>query len=224
MALEGDVLLVVTVFWAYVLVVMMEFVVVVYHIVPSCNILLVEQLLPAQDYVLVAWRNVEFSLVCFEFVLGLILTSFQPLVFVMAMGTNWLIVPPFNLLIILDFPTSRTAKICHYSKDRFILLIPPKIENITINILIGIIPITVHANCVARAHDSEPSGFTVASGQSMLSSTALNMNMPIIRPTAIPINPRIKLMSSIIIPHYAYFLSLFLSKSCTFALLVIVPV
>ena len=137
----------------------------------------------------------------------------------MAMGTNWLAVPVFKLVIVLNFEASRTAKLCHYLKDKF--CIPPKAENITINILIGIMPITTYANWVALAQDSLPSGLIVASGQSMLSSTALNMNMPTINPTAIPTNPKIKLMSSIPISHPSYFLSLFLSKSCTFALLVI---
>ena len=57
-------------------------------------------------------------------------------------------------------------------RDYATRLNPPKIANNAKNIVIGRIDITVHAIDFALVHASLPSGFAVASGQSMDCSTS----------------------------------------------------
>ena len=69
------------------------------------------------------------------------------------------------------------------------LLNPPKIANNAKNIEIGKILITVHPICLALVQASFPSGFVATGGQSIAASTSLYMRIPIIKPTATPMNP-----------------------------------
>ena len=73
--------------------------------------------------------------------------------------------------------------------DYAVLLNPPKIANNAKNIEIGRMEITVQAICFALVHASLPSGFAVASGQSIAASTSEYIRIPMIRPTATPMNP-----------------------------------
>jgi len=55
-------------------------------------------------------------------------------------------------------------------------------------------------------HPALPPGLDVASGQSMLCSTSLYMKIPIIIPTATPINPIIYEMSNMSNYHSLHFI------------------
>ena len=69
------------------------------------------------------------------------------------------------------------------------LLNPPKMANSAKNIEIGRILITVQAICFALVHASLPSGFVATGGQSIAASTSEYIRIPMIRPTATPMNP-----------------------------------
>ena len=57
------------------------------------------------------------------------------------------------------------------------------------NIEIGRMLITVQAICFALVHASLPSGFVATGGQSIAASTSEYIRIPMIRPTATPMNP-----------------------------------
>jgi len=59
------------------------------------------------------------------------------------------------------------------------------------NIEIGSILITVQAMDFALVHASLPSAFVAAGGQSMAASTSEYIKIPMIKPTATPMNPMI---------------------------------
>lgn len=59
------------------------------------------------------------------------------------------------------------------------------------NIEIGSIEMTVQAMDFALVHASLPSAFVAASGQSMAASTSEYIKIPMMRPTATPMNPMI---------------------------------
>jgi len=75
--------------------------------------------------------------------------------------------------------------------DYAILEKPPKIANSAKNIDIGKILITVHAMDFALVHAALPSALVAAGGQSMEPSTSAYIKMPIMSPTATPMNPMI---------------------------------
>ena len=83
-------------------------------------------------------------------------------------------------------PKDFDSKIFYYPTAR---LKPPKIAKSAKNIEIGRIDITVHAILFALVQAVLPSTFVVALGQSMACSTSEYMRMPMIRPTATPMNP-----------------------------------
>jgi len=68
---------------------------------------------------------------------------------------------------------------------------PPKIANSAKNIDIGKILITVHAMDFALVHASLPSALVAAGGQSIAASTSEYIKIPMIKPTATPMNPMI---------------------------------
>lgn len=59
------------------------------------------------------------------------------------------------------------------------------------NIEIGSIEMTVQAMDLALVHASLPSGFVANGGHSMAASTSLYIKIPMMRPTATPMNPMI---------------------------------
>ena len=75
--------------------------------------------------------------------------------------------------------------------DYAILEKPPKIANNAKNIDIGSILITVQAMLFALVHASLPSALVAAGGQSIAASTSLYIKIPMMRPTATPMNPMI---------------------------------
>ena len=101
-----------------------------------------------------------------------------------------------------------------------VLLKPPKIANNAKNILIGRMEITVQAICFALVHASLPSGFAVASGQSIAASTSEYIRIPMIRPTATPMNPMMYDISIMLLS--LLYISYIKQNSCVYFLLHVV--
>jgi hypothetical protein len=75
--------------------------------------------------------------------------------------------------------------------DYAILENPPKIANNAKNILIGRMEMTVQAIDFALVHASLPSALVAAGGQSIAPSTSEYIRIPMMSPTATPMNPMI---------------------------------